>query len=338
LVTFSELTDHLDGAHRKNDASVRALDEPGHGSDGVAEVWFDGPVDSSAPVVVDGAVEVEAAPAVLRVDELSDQLSELLAFFDGSEDREWGISAEASVADDFTSDGRVYVGPNAVVGSDVVVGEDVRIGPGVHIVGPARLGDHVQLYSGVKLVSPVEIGNRTVIHSNTVIGSDGYGYEQTGEDHEKIPQVGRVIIHEDVEIGASAAVDRATYGRTVIGAGSKLDNHVHVAHNCKIGENCLLVAKSGLAGSVTLGDNVILAGMAAVEDHNTLADGVIVAAKAGVTKDIDEEGAVVSGFPARAHDEQLKIQALSRKLPQFRKDLMELKKEFNRKGDPSREG
>jgi UDP-3-O-[3-hydroxymyristoyl] glucosamine N-acyltransferase len=184
----------------------------------------------------------------------------------------------------------------------------------------------------------VEIGNRTVIHSNTVIGSDGYGYEQTGEDHEKIPQVGRVIIHEDVEIGASAAVDRATYGRTVIGAGSKLDNHVHVAHNCKIGENCLLVAKSGLAGSVTLGDNVILAGMAAVEDHNTLADGVIVAAKAGVTKDIDEEGAVVSGFPARAHDEQLKIQALSRKLPQFRKDLMELKKEFNRKGDPSREG
>ncbi len=337
MVTFTEIANSLEGVTRDAEATVSALSEPGHGSDGIAEVWFEGPVETSAPVIVDAEVDIREAPAVLRVEQLGDQLFELLSFFDGSENVEWGVSEEATVADDFIAAGRVYIGPKAVVGSEVEVGEDVRIDSGVHVSGPARVGDNVHLHSGVKIESPVEIGDRTVIHSNTVVGSDGYGYEQVEGRHEKIPQVGRVVIHEDVEIGASAAIDRATYGRTVIGAGSKLDNHVHVAHNCKIGKDCLLVAKSGLAGSVTLGDNVILAGMAAVEDHNTLADGVIVAAKSGVTKDIEEEGTVVSGFPARAHDEQLKIQALTRKLPQIRKDLMELKKKTNRKGDPSRD-
>lgn len=327
MVSLGELSDSLEGTTLRGDAELRGLEEPGHGSDDVAEVWFEGPVESSHPVIADEQLEVEQADCLLRVEDLSDKLTALLRFFDRGQ-RAWGISDRATVADDFSAGDPVYVGPHASIGEDVQVGDNVRIDSNVHVEGPAQIGDDVHLHSGVRVVCPVEIGDRCVVHANTVIGSDGYGYEQTGEGHEKIPQIGKVILEEDVEIGASAAIDRATYGRTEIGAGSKLDNYVHVAHNCKIGENCLLVARSGLAGSVTLGDNVILAGMAAVEDHNTLADGVIVAAKAGVTKDIEEEGTVVSGFPARPHTEQLKIQAVTRKLPQLREDVRELKRKF----------
>lgn len=334
MVSLQQLAESLEGTTLEGDADLHGLDEPGHGSSTVAEVWFEGPVESSHPVIADAALEVSEAEPLLRVDELSDQLTVLLRFF-AEEQREWGISEAASVAGDFSAEDPVYVGPHATIGEGVEVGRNVRIDSNVHVEGPARIGDEVHLHSGVRVVSPAEIGDRTVVHANTVIGSDGYGYEQTGEGHEKIPQLGKVVVHEDVEIGAGAAIDRATYGRTVIGAGSKLDNHVHVAHNCTIGENCLMVAKSGLAGSVTLGDNVILAGMAAVEDHNTLADGVIVAAKAGVTKDVEEEGTVVSGFPARPHSEQLKIQAVTRKLPQLREDVRSLKRKFEQEVDES---
>lgn len=335
MVTFRELEQRLDGASRNGNPDVKMVREPGSGSESVAEIWFEGPVESRWPVIVDESVESVDAPDVLRVPSLSDQLADVLRAFETEPDR-WGISEAAHVDDSFVHGDRVYVGPGATIGPDVSVGENVRIEADVTIAGSATLGDDVHLHSGVRLESPVTIGDRTVIHANTVVGTDGYGYEQTESGHGKIPQLGRVEIGDDVEIGAGAAIDRATFGATKIGSGSKLDNHVHVAHNCEVGENCLMVAKSGLAGSVTLGDGVVLAGMAAVEDHNTLADNVIVAAKAGVTKDIEEEGAVVSGFPARPHGEELKIKAIRRKLPSLRKTVLQIKDEVSdlqQKGD-----
>lgn len=335
MITFEQLEGRLDGALREGNPEVESVTDPGHGSDRVAEIWFEGPVDSAHPVIVEDNIDTVDAPEVLRVPSLSDQLTPLLRAFETDPD-ETGVHDSAHVHGSFSHGDSLYVGPGVSIGPDVTVGDNVRIEANVTIRGETRIGDDVRLHPGVRLESPVTIGDRTEIHANSVIGTDGYGYEQTGEGHEKIPQLGRVEIGSDVEIGAGVAIDRATYGATTIGSGSKLDNHVHVAHNCEIGEDCLMVAKSGIAGSVTLGDGVILTGMAAVEDHNTLADNVIVAAKAGVTKDIEEEGAVVSGFPARPHSEELKIKAARRKLPALRRTVRELKQqldELRKKGD-----
>jgi UDP-3-O-[3-hydroxymyristoyl] glucosamine N-acyltransferase len=330
MVTFDELADVLEGTSAEGNPELVSVDEPGEGASDVAELWFDGSGTSSHPVIVDETVAAEVdAPARLIVPNLSEQLTSILECFVTEKTDFSGVSKDASVSEDASIGKPVEVGPFTEIGPGVTLGDRVSIGSGVTISGPAEIADGVEIGPGVKIVSPVEIGEDTTIHANTVIGSDGYGYEQTAEGHEKIPQIGRVEIGADVEIGAGVAIDRATFGSTVIGKGSKLDNHVHVAHNCTIGENCLMVAKSGLAGSVTLGDGVILAGMAAVEDHNELANNVIVAAKSGVTKDVTEEGTIVSGFPARKHEERLKIQALQRKLPQIREDVIELKQTLN---------
>jgi UDP-3-O-[3-hydroxymyristoyl] glucosamine N-acyltransferase len=326
VVTFEELVDVLDGTSAEGNPELVSVDEPGEGAADVAELWFDGEGTSPHPVIVDESVARDVdAPSRLIVPNLSDQLTSILRCFAPDNPDYTGVSEDASISEDALIGDPVEVGPFTEIGSEVTLGDRVSIGSGVTIEGPAEIADGVEIGHGVRIVSPVDIGENTVIHANTVIGTDGYGYEQTAQGHEKIPQIGRVKIGADVEIGAGVAIDRATFGSTVIGKGSKLDNHVHVAHNCKIGENCLMVAKSGLAGSVTLGDGVILAGMAAVEDHNELADNVIVAAKSGVTKDVTEEGTIVSGFPARQHEERLKIQALQRKLPQIRQDVIDLK-------------
>lgn len=331
MVTFQAIAESLEDTERLGDADVRSVDEAGEGSSDVAELWFDGPVETTNPVIADEQLTVDESCPCLLVESLDEQLGDLLSLF-VEDDEDWGIDDRTELSDDLTYDDPVKIGPFTQIGSDVSLGRNVRIGSDVHIRGPASIGDEVTIRSGVKIESPVSVGKESIIHSNTVIGSDGYGYDQVGEEHFKIPQIGRVEIGSHVEIGAGVAIDRATFGATVIGDGSKLDNHVHVAHNCKIGKNCLMVAKSGLAGSVTLGDNVILAGMAAVEDHHTLADNVIVAAKSGVTRDIEEEGKVVSGFPARDHGDQLKIQAILRKLPKLRRDIKELKAKISNEG------
>ncbi len=333
MVTFREINRQIEEGTVRDNPNVTAVDEPGAGGEDVAEIWFEGPVDSSSPVIVDGDVTEVEAPAVLVIPNLSDKLPEILRCFYPEEQSYAGVSEKASVADDFSSGELVEIEAFTDIGPGVKVGNRVKVGPGVTIGGPAEIGDRVEIGSGVRIVSPVEIGEGTVIHANTVIGSDGYGYEQTGEEHEKIPQLGCVEIGRNVEIGAGSTVDRATFGSTVIGEGTKLDNHVHVAHNCTIGKNCLLVAKSALAGSVTLGDNVILAGEAGVGEHNTLADDVVVAGNAGVTKDIEEEGAVVSGFPARDHRTELKIKAALRKLPRLRKDRRKIKSRLKKRGE-----
>lgn len=323
--TFSELAETLthcsiDG----KDAEVSSVAEPGEGSKHEAELWFDGPVESESPVIADDSISDIQAPSVLRVDDLSTQLPAVLEFFQSSKDT-WGIHSSATVADDFQCGDPVYVGPNTSIGSNVVLGDDVRIGPNVTILGTVQIADGVEIQSGVRIESPASIGENTRIHANSVIGSDGYGYEQIDGEHRKVPQIGGVEIGADVEIGAAVTVDRGTYGNTVIGDGCKFDNQVHIAHNTKVGDYCLLVAMSGTAGSAELGDHVILAGKAGVKDHVRLADGVTVAARAGVTKDIDEAGAIVSGFPARDHSKQLKIEAHLQKLPRFRKQLKSLK-------------
>jgi UDP-3-O-[3-hydroxymyristoyl] glucosamine N-acyltransferase len=207
----------------------------------------------------------------------------------------------------------VAIGPYAVIGDgvqlgdDVVVGSHAAIGAGVTIGARSWLADSVTLYPGTAL------GERVRVHAGSRLGCDGFGYVPGDEGHRKIPHVGRCIIGDDVEIGANSTIDRGSVDDTVIGAGTKIDNLVHVAHNVRIGRLCLIMAQVGIAGSVHMGDGCILAGQVGVSGHHDIGAGARLAAQAGVFGDIPA-GETWSGYPARPHGEMLRAHAALFKL------------------------
>lgn len=253
--------------------------------------------------------------------------------------------AFSKVLELFAPEPRVYRGvhPTAVLGNNVQVGEGVSVGahavvednailhdeaivyPLAYIGHEAIIGAQAQILPHVFIGERVVIGERTMIHASAVIGCDGFGFLQTSKGHRKIPQVGNVIVGADVEIGACSTVDRATVGATRIGDGTKIDDHVHVAHNCVIGENCLLCGQVGIAGSTTIGNNVVMGGQAGVNDHVKIGDDIVIAAQAGVFGDLEEPG-VYSGYPARPHQGQLRVTAAGLKAPEMLKRIKAMEK------------
>ena len=239
------------------------------------------------------------------------------------------------------------VHPTAVIGHDVVLGKGVSLGPCVVVEDKAQIKDNTiicagsfigygtviasdtLIYPNVTVRERSVIGSRVIIHSGTVIGSDGFGFEEVNGLHHKIPQVGVVVIEDDVEIGACVTIDRARFGKTLIGRGTKIDNLVQVAHNVVVGENSIIVAQAGISGSSVLGKNVILAGQSGIVGHIELGDNVIVGAQAGVTKSVPKNTFVV-GSPARPHKESKKIFAGWTKLPELLKEVAELKERVDR--------
>ena len=217
-------------------------------------------------------------------------------------------------------DSSIY--PGAYVGRSSL-GDRVRVYPGAFIGDDCRIGDDTVIYPNVAIMDGTHIGQRVIIHGGTVVGGDGYGFVWDGERHRKVPQIGKVVIGDDVEIGANCAIDRAALSQTEIRHGTKIDNLVHIAHNCIIGENSLLAGQVGFAGSVEVGRNVAMGGQAGVSGHLKIGDGVIIAGKAGVTKDI-KAGARVAGFPAISHREWLRVQKTLEKLPEMRKVLKDI--------------
>ena len=206
----------------------------------------------------------------------------------------------------------------AVVAKSAKLGKRVAIYPFVYIGEDCEIGDDTIIYPSATIYDRVKIGKRVIIHSGARLGVDGYGYFQEAGKHVKIPQIGRVVIEDDVEIYANVCISRATLGETRIGAGTKIDSLAHIAHNCKIGKNCAIVSLVGFAGSVTLKDHVSVGGQAGFNGHITVGENTVVMARAGVTKDIPSNS-VVSGFPAIPHSKELKIQALLRRLPEIYK-------------------
>ncbi|MCX7926177.1 MAG: UDP-3-O-(3-hydroxymyristoyl)glucosamine N-acyltransferase [Fimbriimonadales bacterium] len=229
------------------------------------------------------------------------------------------IGAECELGDE------VSLMPYVVLGERVKIGHRVRVYPFCYIGDEVEIGDDCVVYPHVTIMPRVQIGKRVIIHAGAVIGGDGYGYVQHEGIHHKIPQIGRVVIEDEVEIGCNTTIDRATTGATRIGKGTKIDNLVQVAHNVQVGEHCLLVAQVGIAGSSTLGHHVILAGQVGVKDHVQVGDNVVVGAQGGVSKSLPANG-VYWGTPAIPHREWLQVLAHLYRLPELVKRVEELEK------------
>lgn len=227
-------------------------------------------------------------------------------------------------------DPKAELAAGVAVGACAVIEAGAKLGPRsvvyaqAYVGAGAVIGADCILYPQVVVRERCVLGDRVILHPGAVIGGDGYGFVQEGGVHHKIPQIGRVVIEDDVEIGANSCVDRAALGETRVGAGTKVDNLVQIAHNVRLGRGCLIVSQVGIAGSSTLGNYVVLAGQAGVGDHITVGDEVVGLGRAGITKDIPAK-TVVNGVPARPVREHLKLQALTNKLPELFEDVKELK-------------
>jgi len=237
-----------------------------------------------------------------------------------------GIHAGAEIGKEFKYGQNVFIGPMVVIGGQVTVGNRVWVHPGVVIGDKVAIGNDVTIHPNVTILERCTIGNRVTIHAGTVIGSDGFGYALDGESYHKIPHTGIVQIDDDVEIGANTTIDRATFGKTLIGRGVKTDNLVQIAHNVNVGENTVLVAQVGISGSVTIGKNAILAGQAGIAGHLTIGDGATVGPQTGVGKPVPDGQIVSSGIPEMPHRLWLRVQRLIPKLPDFNKRLSGLEK------------
>ncbi len=223
----------------------------------------------------------------------------------------------------------VYIGAFCYIGSNSEIGDGTVIYPLSYIGENCKIGCNVLLYAQVTIYDNVEIGDNCIVHSGAVIGADGFGYVQEGGKHLKIPHIGKVVIEEDVEIGANTTIDRATLGETRIGKGTKIDNLVQIAHNVDIGENSIIVAQVGISGSVKVGKNVTLAGQAGIADHIEIGDNAIIAAQAGVIGNVPPDS-IYSGYPARPHAQQMRVLALLQRLPEIVKNLEEIKKKIDK--------
>ncbi len=237
------------------------------------------------------------AATLIRVESAEIAFSKLLEMYNQIKLNKTGISKLAFISDSAKVGQNIYAGEFAVVGDNVKIGNNVKIYPQVFIGDNAVIGDNTTLFAGVKIYSETQIGNNCIIHSGTVIGSDGFRFNPQN-DNQKIPQIGNVIIEDDVEIGANCAIDRATLGSTILRKGVKFDNLIHIAHNVEIGENSYLAAGNVIAGSTKIGKNCMFSGQVGIVGHVDIADNTIITAQSGVSKTIAKKGEVLMGSPA----------------------------------------
>lgn len=236
-----------------------------------------------------------------------------------------GVHPTAVIAPEAVLGRNAAVGAHVFIGARARIGDDVVLYPGVYVGPDCVVGDGTVVYPNVVLREGVQVGARCILHSGVVLGADGFGFQPMGDVLHKVPQIGTVILGDDVEIGANSAVDRATFGATVIGRGTKVDNLVQIGHNVVIGEYCTISGESGVAGSAVIGNRVTIAAQAGIAGHLTIGDGVVIGARSGVTKSIPA-GRVVSGFPAKDHADERRIQASFRQLPEVIKRLRALER------------
>jgi UDP-3-O-[3-hydroxymyristoyl] glucosamine N-acyltransferase len=290
------------------------------------ETYFAAAEQSHASAILVSGEFTSATKVLIRVPNARVAVARLLPLFFPPDAQMPGIDPATHIAASAQIDPTAHIGPNCVIGARVKIGAHSVLLGGNHIGCDCQLGDHVCLFPNVVIYPQCQIGHRVSIHAGTVIGSDGYGYVFDEGRHRKMLHVGKVIIHDDVEIGANTAIDRGALGATVIGQGTKIDNLVHIAHNVVIGRNCLVMGQVGFAGSTRLGDYCVIASQSGIAGHLKIGAQAMVGAKSGVMRDIPDKG-VVLGTPA-APDKQVKRQMIAlQQLPELIRRTRELEKQ-----------
>ena len=236
-----------------------------------------------------------------------------------------GIQTPSFIAATATIGASHFIAAFAYIGEGAVLGEHVKIFSNVVIGENVKIGNHVTIHPGVVIYADCVIGNHVIIHSGTIIGSDGFGFAPKEDgSFQKVPQLGNVVIEDDVEIGANTTIDRATIGSTIIRRGVKLDNQIQIAHNAEIGSNTVIAAQTGVSGSTKIGNNVMIGGQVGFAGHIHVADGVKIAAKSGVTKTVKTANVTLTGNPSAEQKQSLRSQVYIKNLPELEKRVQEL--------------
>jgi len=262
--------------------------------------------------------------AILRVKEPYQAFGVILKAFEQQRSYSTGLHPQCWVDPEAILGHEVGVGAFATVGRGAIIGDGTRIAAHVYVGPRAKIGRDCILHPGVRLMDDCEIGDRCVLYANAVVGSDGFGYApDASQVYSKIPQVGRVVLGNDVEVGAHATIDRATMGSTVVGNGSKIDNLVHLAHNVEIGENTVIAAQTGVSGSTRVGNRCVFGGQVGVAGHLTVADGSQIGGQTGVTRSITEPNRKWNGTPLMTYMDNQRSNAVFRRLPDLEADLVQ---------------
>lgn len=267
------------------------------------------------------------ASTLIRVKDVYNSMTLVLEYFDQNNGAPQGVSETAFLHPDAVIGQETAIGNFTVVEAGAVIGDHCTVYPNVFIGSLARIGNNVRIYPGVRIMHRCEIGDNCVLHPNAVIGSDGFGFamDETGR-YRKIPQIGIVILEDDVEIGACTIIDRATIGATVIRRGVKLDNLIQVGHNVEVGEHTAIAAQAGVAGSTKIGRHCMVGGQVGFVGHVKIADRTRIQAQSGIATDIKEPGQALFGSPAIAYNDFLRSHAVFKQLPNLYKRLHELEK------------
>ena len=286
---------------------------------------------SAVLVTQDFSPERPVAASLIRVSDVYGAISTLLAHFERSEAGRRKVSERASVHPSVTLGENVSIGDFAVVEAGARIGDNTTLHPQTYVGADARIGADCLLYPGVRVGHECELGDRCILHGNVVLGGDGFGFApQENKRYQKVPQIGKVILEDDVEVGANATIDRATMGATVIRRGAKIDNLVMIAHNVEIGADTVIAAQAGIAGSTKIGERVRIGGQAGFVGHIQVADETMVQAQSGVAAALTEPGKAVYGSPAIPYTDYLRAYAVFKKLPALYRRINQLEKQLAR--------
>lgn len=277
-------------------------------------------------VNMDFVPENELTTTMIKVEDAYQGFSKLLEYYNQVKLMKSGIEQPSVISENVTYGEQLYLGSFSYIGKNVSIGKNVKIYPNCFIGDNVTIGDNCIFFAGVKIYSESIIGNNCNFHSGCVVGSDGFGFAPHDDGtYSKIPQIGNVVIEDNVEIGANTTIDRATLGTTFIRKGVKLDNHIQVAHNVEIGENTVIAAQTGIAGSTKIGNNCMIGGQVGIAGHITIGNNVRVQAQSGIGKSISD-GEVIQGSPAFNYGEFSKSYVHFRNLPKIVAEIDELKK------------
>jgi UDP-3-O-[3-hydroxymyristoyl] glucosamine N-acyltransferase len=286
--------------------------------------------EASAVIVNDDFVaEQPIKTTLIRVNDAYTAFANLLEFYNQVKMNKTGISQLAFISDSAVYGTNNYIGEFAYIGENVILGNNVKIYPQAYIGDNTKIDDNTTIYQGVKIYSDIEIGKNCMLHAGVVIGADGFGFApQADNNYQKVAQIGNVIIEDNVEIGANATIDRATLGSTIIRKGSKIDNLNQIGHNVVIGENTVMAALCGIAGSTKIGNNCMIGGQVGIVGHISIADNVKIAAQSGITSSIKKEGEILLGSPAFNANDYKKVYVHFKNLPKLVKRIDELEKKI----------